>query len=173
MSRDWTPQEHLAVEQWNIEHGHGSIWDFMSNSFWELEDRREPLFTSEEIALRKEFPLLGKLLGSGDGGFEQVYQQLSSIKGGIELLHEKDNELAQYVETPYGNDLSDVVRWFKGELDQGFYYREYNDKLFAESLLDEARERAREGTALDDRIDAAEARKAPISEMKDRNEQER
>ena len=65
MSRDWTPWEHLAFEKDNIANGRGSIWDYLETATLSFGGRVERLYSDEELSHRKEFPLLGKLLGNG------------------------------------------------------------------------------------------------------------
>lgn len=140
MSRDWTPREHLAAEQFNIENGLGSIWDFLERTkFHNLDGTVYRICSDEELVLRKQFPYLGKLLSNG---FANLYVSLSKINGGLELLHSKDEELAVYIESGKGDENSALIKWFNGTLDENFYYSEYNHKLFAESVLEEAKEHA-------------------------------
>lgn len=144
MSRDWTPREHLAAEQYNIKNGLGSIWDFFERTeiHW-TNFSTERICSDEELTLRKQFPVLGKLMSNtGEYNFLSLYEKLSVIPCGIELLRSKDHELALYIETGIGNKDSALIKWFEGKLDPGFYYGEYNHHLFGESILEEAKELA-------------------------------
>lgn len=140
MGRDWTPREHLAVEKFNIENGLGSIWDFLEKTVMHFgAGDTERICPDEELALRKQFPVLGKLMSNtGEYSFLSVCEKLSCLEGGIDLLHAKDLELATYIETGVGDENSALIKWFNGELDPSFYYGDYNDKLFGESIVLEA-----------------------------------
>lgn len=161
MSRDWTPFENFIYEQSSINRGFGDIFDFMENSKWVFPDSPEkPLHSPEEMAIRRQFPCLGKYLMKG---FHDLYERLEAIEGGIELLHQKDVELAAYISAreykiterspeeiivhskPWqGNSESYLVRWFVGELDPNFHFSERNDELFIECILHEAKSLVRE-----------------------------
>ena len=134
MSRDFTPKELLASEKWQIENGHGSLWDFMENTSFEYKGERWPLHTTEEIVIRKQYPTLGKLLNH----FEEAYSSLSKIPGGLDVLEKNDKEIALYVETGEGDSNSSVIKWFNGELDKDFYYSDINEELLLEHMQEEA-----------------------------------
>lgn len=134
MSRDFTPREAYAVEQNNIKQGMGDYWSFMRGLVVNYNGHSQRAFTDEEIALRQQFPIIGKLLNN----FYGLYNRLLEIDGGIELLHRKDEELASYVETLKGDVNSPLIKWFNGELDERFYYCERNNELFCENVLLEA-----------------------------------
>ena len=133
MSRDFTPREVLIMEK----HTKISVFDFMSTTVIQYNGKEEPLYTSEAIALRKQFPLFGKLINR----FELLYNPLSEVNGGIEFLKEKEKELKVYIEAEKGDLKSYLVRWFDGELDPNFYYSERNEELFVEKVIEEAKKR--------------------------------
>ena len=139
MGRDWAPVEHYLVEQRQIKQGHGSIWDFLDGlAFHHKDGTVEKMHSDEEMALRKQFPELGRLLMDD---FPELYERLSKIRGGIDLLHAKDDELARFIETDInGTSDSLVVRWFFGQLDEHFYYAEKNNRAFVEGVVSEAKE---------------------------------
>ena len=139
MGRDWTPRETYLVEQHDLETktGIGSIWDFMASATWVIDGKSISLHSAEEVALRKQYPVLGKFLES----FNDLYSKLSQFEGGLELLKQKDDELASYIETGNGDKNSYLVKWFEGELDEHFYYRERNDELFVSAICKEAIEK--------------------------------
>lgn len=169
MSRDLTPQELFFYELRDLKEGRGSLWDFMENIRLEYAGESSPLHDAEEMTLRKNFPSLGRLFN----GFPKLYEKLSQIRGGIDFLHRKDDELTAYIESRQfkleeisdngtyqihskpgkGDKDSYLIKWFEGTLDEGFYYNTYNDELLVEHILDEAR-----SFSLDGRISAAEAR---------------
>lgn len=139
MGRDWTPVELYLVEQRQIQDGLGSLWDFMENlAFHHKDGAVEKLHSDEEMTLRKQFPVIGKLLMND---FVELYERLSKINGGVELLRAKDDELAKFIETDI-NRSSDalVVRWFFGQLDEDFFYCEKNNRAFVEGVVSEAKE---------------------------------
>lgn len=135
MSRDWTPRENLAFEQLNISRGFGDMWDFMENLVINYNGKSERAYSDEDIALRKQFPALGKLLLDN---FSELHEALSAFEGGLELLRERDRELAQYIEAGTGDKSSYLIKWFEGELDPNFHYREYNDQLLVARMCEEA-----------------------------------
>lgn len=142
MSRDWTPAEHYVVEQRHIKEGRGDIFDFLENLKFVYEDgREEALHSPEEMALRRQFPMLGKLLMDD---FMALYEKLSGLPGGIEFLHKKDDELSKIIETKAADENSYLFKWFTGRLDERFYYSERNNELFLEAMISDAMALSRE-----------------------------
>ena len=139
MSRDWTPREHYLVEQQSIREGRGDYWDFLAGLEW-VPVGRAPvrLHTDEEIALRQQFPVLGKFLEP----FMALYERLSKYENGIATLQDIDRKLAEYIETGKGDEGVYFVRWFEGKLDGNFYYRERNDALLMALICETAMERS-------------------------------
>lgn len=150
MSRDLTPREMYTVEQHNIRNGLGSLWDFMKNTVWVINGVRIPLCTEDTLSRRQEYPLLGRFYER----FDELYAFLSELDCGKELLGRYEAELRVYIETGKGDKNSDLLRWFEGELDEGFYYREHNDELLMESIQNEAKAlpRLQEKCSLDSQI---------------------
>lgn len=147
MSRDWTPAEHYLVEQRHIKEGHGDLFDFLENLKIVYDDGREVVVNPpEEMAIRCQFPMLGRLLMDD---FMELYSRLNSIPGGVDFLHRKDEELADIVRTlearkKVADKKSYLFKWFIGELDNNFYYGERNNQLFVESMVLEAQSLNRE-----------------------------
>ncbi len=138
MSRDWTPLENYLVEQNQIKNGYGDIFDFLESLKFVYPDGKEELMhPPEEMALRRKFPNLGRLLMND---FMQMHQKLSVIDGGIELLHQKDAELGKFIESKGrdGDKNSYLISWFTGKLDEDFYHSARNDKLFVGEIVNEA-----------------------------------
>lgn len=134
MSRDFTPREHLEVEK----HFGYSIWSFLESAKFSYEGEEWLMCEPAEIKARKQYPLLGKLLNRQ---FVPLFESLSSVEGGLELLKEKDEELSLYVEKGEGDTNSYLIRWFEGNLDTNFYYSERNHEMFCEEMVKEARNR--------------------------------
>lgn len=134
MSRDWTPREMYAVEESAIRNGRGSLWDFMKGATWHINGETFPLCTEEQLSRRQEYPLLGRLYE----GYDELYAFLSQVPDGLSLLARHEAELDTFIRTGKGDKDSPVLRWFEGELDECFYYREHNDALLMEFIKDEA-----------------------------------
>lgn len=134
MSRDLTPYELHLLEQDAIKHGGKSLLDFTGNIVFHYKGEEVPYFSEADMRIRKQYPQLGKLLNH----FEKVYDTLSKIDNGLDVLARCDQELNSYINTQTGDVLSPVIRWFKGELDSAFYYSETNDELFLEYMCKEA-----------------------------------
>lgn len=156
MSRDWTPRETYEVEKINIREGRGSLWDFMKNTAWVINDERVPLCTEEQISRRQEYPLLGRLFES----YDKLYETLSAVDRGMEILADHEAALKSYIETGKGDTQSPLLRWFEGTLDEGFYYRERNDELLMDYFSDELK-RLAPHNSLDTQIREANARTEP------------
>lgn len=151
MSRDWTPIEHYMVEQRQIKQGYGDIFDFLENLKFVHLDGSKTVHSPEEMAIRKQFPMLGKLLMDD---FMTLHEKMSDFSGGIEFLHEKDAELAnlisalrtdkeglRYVVKINGENIDVdfyLAKWFTGRLDENFYYAERNNQLLIENMCNEA-----------------------------------
>lgn len=175
MSRDWTPREMYAVEQYNIRNGFGSWWDRMKNSVWVLPNgERIPLCTEENFARRQEYPLLGRLFKE----YDKLYETLSSVEGGMDILARHEDTLRVYLETGKGDTSSALIKWFEGELDTGFYYRERNDELLMEFIQNEAKalprlESPQEKRTLDTQIENANNRSSADNTISPPNREDR
>lgn len=152
MGRDWAPIEHYLSEQWQIKRGYGDLFAFLEGlKFVSADGEKVIINPSEEMAIRRQFPQLGRLLMDD---FIALHDRLSLISGGIDFLHKKDDELADLIgamkiskdKTHYSVNVDDknfdsdsyLVKWFTGRLDEYFYYSDRNNELFVECMLDEA-----------------------------------
>lgn len=136
MSRDWAPFEHYLSEKEHIKAGRGDLFAFLENlTFHYADGRKEVLNPPEEMAIRRQFPMLGKLLMDD---FMELHGRLSRIDGGIDFLHRKDDELARFVETRQTDEENYLIKWFLGKLDEHFYYSDRNNEMFLECMLNEA-----------------------------------
>lgn len=155
MSRDWAPFEHYLSEQHQIKLGYGDLFDFLENLKMEYNGKTVVCCTPKEMAIRRQFPQLGRLLM--DEEFIVLYEKLSKIEGGLDLLHKKDDELAAFLKAgkvtepepnhsvlkidDIGIDMdSYLIKWFTGKLDERFFHSDRNNKLFVQCILEEARE---------------------------------
>lgn len=137
MSRDWTPRETFLVNAWHVQRGDSSFLDQMENTFFcHTDGSKTKLYSSEEIALRRQYPLLGMLLHD----FPKVHAVLSKFEGGTEYLDGKEKELDEYILSGKEVGYNDLTKWFEGQLDEGFHYRERNDELLIESILEETKD---------------------------------
>lgn len=162
MSRDFTPWQQYSVEQANIKAGNGSIWDFMKDFTITYGNTTRRVYSDEEIELRMQYPYLGKLLEH----FEKFYNTLSSMPGGLSVLDRCDKEIEAFVSRGQENKDSSTIKWFKGELDKGFYYGTYNDERFLEYMVEEAKLVAKSEPhmlePLDDKIGSASSKVSNI-----------
>lgn len=136
MSRDFTPRQSLFAEEYTGT----SLWSIMENGYFSCDGEKIPFCDSDELAVRKQYPLLGKLINN----FSDMYAELAGINGGLNVLRNKDNELAAYVDQKKGDPESYLIRWFEGKLDKNFYYSERNEEMFCEELIKEAKEKEAE-----------------------------
>lgn len=155
MGRDWAPYEHYLSEQRHIQMGYGDLFYFLENMKMVYNGKEEMCCSQEEMAIRRQFPQLGRLLMNHD--FMVLYEKLSKIDGGLDLLHQRDDELATFLKAgrivnPNTNEYilkvddiegidkdSYLVKWFAGKLDENFYYSERNNELFVEAMVKEAK----------------------------------
>ncbi len=133
MSRDLTPSELYAHEQWGIKNGLGSLWDVMKNTTVTYDGKTFPYVSEETLAVRQSFPYLGRLYNR----FDNLYELLSLIEGGMERLSSHEKALQTFIETGQGDPDSFVIKWFHGALDSGFYYSDRNDELFLSCVRNE------------------------------------
>ena len=71
----------------------------------------------------------------------ELYERLSKIHSGVDLLHQKDEELAQFIASKFNGSREPlVVKWFLGQLDEHFYYGDKNHRAFVEGVVAEAKE---------------------------------
>lgn len=154
MGRDWAPYEHYLSEQRQIQMGYGDLFDFLENLKIEYNGKEEMCCSPEEIAIRRQFPQLGRLLMNHE--FMVLYEKLSKIEGGLELLHKRDDELAAFLKAGKVVELkpnhsvlrvddigidkdSYLIKWFAGTLDENFYYADRNNQLFVEEMVKDAK----------------------------------
>lgn len=133
MSRDWTPRELYEFEKFSIKVGHGSLWDFMKTTTLTINGETFPMVSEESISRRQDFPLLGRLFEE----YDKLYSFLVQVNGGLELLRRHEEELDAYITTGQGAKGSPLIKWFEGELDPRFYYRETNDAMLLAHVQDE------------------------------------
>lgn len=130
MSRDWTPKEHLAAEQFLIEKTGCSYHDLQASLTITTDGKTRPFYSEEELSHRAQYPLLGKLLNN----FEILYERFSSIPSALDILSEQEQILELYISSGVVPDAP-VIRWFEGKMAQSFHSSEQNDQLFAAHLL--------------------------------------
>lgn len=156
MSRDWTPEEILLIEKNNVANELPDMWQFMGNMSISINgENYKPMFSKEEIELRKKFGNFGKLYES----FVSLYKEITKLSNGESVLKKAQQELELFIENGEGNLDSHVLKWFQGKLDSNFYYHEHNDELLKEYLILEAAEDkitsflSKEDIALIDKLD--------------------
>lgn len=152
MGRDWAPFEVYLEEQRQIKMGYGDLFYHLENLKFKY-GKKEICFSPEEMAIRRQFPQLGRLLMNNN--FMVLYEKLSKIEGGLELLHKRDDELGTFLkagkidEPEPGHSVLNVpdigidtdsylFKWFAGKLDENFHYAELNNQLFVEAMVKEA-----------------------------------
>ena len=135
MSRNMTPSELLSMERALQQVNGFSLIEMMRTITLVCNDIEERIHSDDEIALREQYPLLGKLMDR----FPVLYEELEKIPGGLEVLRCKERDLQTYISLDIGDKSSPLIKWFEGELDPNFYYCERNEELFIESVLEEAR----------------------------------
>ena len=165
MSRDLTPYELHLLEQYTMQHGGTSLWDFTEKLVFHYEGKDVPYYSEADIHIRKQYPQLGKLLNN----FEKVYDTLSKLDNGLDVLARCDQELDTYIKSQTGDALSPVIRWFKGELDSAFYYSETNDVLFLEYMCKEAEFMRQEKETLKESISANTSLNGKIQSIAERS----
>lgn len=133
MSRDLTPKELYLFEQYNVQHGGGSLWDMMKNTTVTYNGQTGPMHSEESLAARAQYPLLGRLFNR----FDSLHSFLSQVENGLEILSRHEKDLDTYIRTGQGDKDSSLIRWFEGTLDEGFHYSDRNDALFMASVQDE------------------------------------
>lgn len=122
------------------------------------------MHTEEEVLLREQYPLIGKLLDN----FETLYASLSAVDGGLNVLSAHEKELEAYVEHGAGDRSSPVIQWFEGNLDKNFHYNERNNELLVEAFVEEAKalnqSRSSACQPLAEQIGSATARAQAVSD---------
>ncbi|MBQ8248115.1 MAG: hypothetical protein IJZ42_13385 [Lachnospiraceae bacterium] len=149
MSRDWTPFQHYLVEQNNIKRGYGDLFDFMESLTMTDLDGNDPvvMHPPEEMAIRREFPYLGKYLFDE---FMDLHKLMSEFNGGLDFLHQKDAALGAHINALWEQpdpksqiqraEQSDdfLLKWFHGKLDERFHYGIRNNELLVDAICKEA-----------------------------------
>lgn len=131
MSRDWTPREHLAAEQYLIEKAGYSYHDLQANLTITIDGETHPFYSKDELSHRAQYPLLGKLLSN----FEVLYERLSSDPSALDFLSQQEQVLNRYVFSGVGEPDTPVILWFEGKMAPYFHSSEQNDQLFTAHLL--------------------------------------
>ena len=94
MSRDLTPAEEYAFEQYLIKQGQGSLIDNMEETTITYAGKTSPLYSKESIENRRCFPLLGSLYTR----FDELHSLLSKTEEGLKLLRQLEKELGSFIE---------------------------------------------------------------------------
>ena len=135
MSRDWTPIESYYFDKKHREQT--GIHFYEMNLTWHMLDSNE-VFEDEkskklqEIAKNYEY----LVITNPDGVIELVEKisekTLKDINTKIKLLCDCFD-----AQKDIGSENVEqfIKEWMIGKLDSGFYYREYNDELFLEELM--------------------------------------
>ena len=161
MSRDLTPKEAYFMYLASEKARHGSVWDFMENLTLTYDGETLPVHSKEEIALRKQYPMLGHLYDQ----FPTLYDHLSKKEGGLHLLRQRENELNAYISSKEGDKSSYIIQWYLGELDQGFYYSNLNDQMLLEAFMEEVNFFSK--LSLDEKIEDADIRRNTDIQLND------
>lgn len=139
MSRDWTPeQQYLITKETDKDFG-------FLNVRWRFADGTEKeMYSQEEKDILRSYKVLGR------AGLDMTLKLHKECEknGCLELLRKIDDLLVMYCE---GNkiDLDEtVMKWFRGKLVEGFYYREENNQLFEEYVMRHIEEMKREDELL-------------------------
>lgn len=156
MSRDLTPQELLAFEEMNLEREHGvDLFTHMRGLYIQFTgEEKQRVHSDEEMDIREEYPLLGKLYSK----FYKLYQDLEDIPNGLITLDNFEKELEDYVYHKKGNSESPIIKWFLGDLDEGFYYCQRNNALIYNHIIETAKTYSL-NSSLDSKILSAEQKK--------------
>lgn len=135
MSRDWTPREHLIVEISEIEKGGKPFYEHDIKWIDAVTKKETALFSQEEVAFRKNYRLFGMIferIYSLAMAHEQSLPRITNVYAEIEMM------LEEIVKEPckQREGFEETVRlWYRGELDEGFYYRERNDDMLCDAIL--------------------------------------
>lgn len=138
MSRDWTPQElRLIDKQMSLK---GESFRNANFVFHDIATGKEiPLKSEREREIGKKFPELSFLY---EEWFE-VYEALGNAVVKEQLFEELEDTLEIIIAEENGEKLDKncdanikkaIYKWYCGELDPSFYYRERNDKMFADFI---------------------------------------
>lgn len=131
MSRDFTPEQLFLVDL----QGKNELRN--STITYTLQGGEE--IRADNHLAKDRYPELSFLYSP----FDELYKQYESDRKALELLDKieatlKDCEtelLEGAASNPFKGEYDDTVEaWFKGKLDESFYYHEENDRLFGEYL---------------------------------------
>lgn len=146
------------------------IIEFMKGLSWVQDGKKTPMYSKEYIEICEKFTYLGKLFDR----FPRLYEEVCNYQAGEKVLNRIEAELKEYIEHAKGDEESFVIKWFHGELDEGFYYRERNDEMFHEKVLEMVKEKETElnkNKSLDEKITGA-TDKIPVRDGVLKNDKE-
>ena len=130
MGRDFTPKQ---IHDINTKVYPGL---YMSNVIWTTADGKStPMYSEEDMSIRKEFPIFATIFTDR---FLELYHWAEK-NGYTERVKEIEKMLTRFVEQEKTDDISsyptELVKWYRGELDPHFHYHEENDELFYDWLI--------------------------------------
>lgn len=148
MSRDWRPIDAVISDEERALNGLERISEMKLYVRIANDKAKTPFFNDEA---RMVFPHLCYLL---DGFENRIYEFIKDDKSSIKIYKKIEKELDKLVvrvreqmkedirDISLGKvSVNDVVKkWFCGELDENFYYNEYNNELFMDWISQEIRD---------------------------------
>jgi len=137
MSKDWTPKEFLLAEKEMFERYGTEIpkmreHNFVMTNF--VTGNTFPMYNEDDWKVKRNFDNTGFLFDN----FLRLYKNHHTDKD-IQVYNELERVITEIVnDVPVTSSVLDVEiirKWFKGELDTGFYYNTYNNQLLEEYIL--------------------------------------
>lgn len=135
MSRDWTPREAYFADKYMVERENRHFYEMVFTIG--IGDKQTKFPNEETSIIYNKFPYLAitmvdRLIFLNENINENILSELNRY---VALICNKDTgEQAIFFDKSLKNKT--IVDWYNGQLDRGFYYREYNDDLLVDYILD-------------------------------------
>lgn len=140
MSRDWTP-----YELWNVEKRMSAEGNSLRNANYMFVDmvtgEKTPLIPEEQKKIGENYPILSFLFDD----WYRIYTKMDNetVRDKVFTLYENtlkaiinEDDDANVTVSPTFFAYDPVKLWYFGQLDPHFYYREYNNELLGEHILE-------------------------------------
>lgn len=132
MSRDWTPRELWYADEMAYQTRGERLRD--TKLVYVIDGKQIPIDDKQSEKIRSQYKELGFLFDK----LLKLYKELSDHpKYRNRVLNQIEEHLELLIKQNNGSEKDIVWLWYIGKLDKNFYYREYNDELFYEYIVNE------------------------------------
>ena len=150
MSRDWCPLEIYLARENLLEQQGEDLFEMGKRMVIVTGEKSKPIYSEEEIAFMDDYKWFGSV---GRDVLMEIYRSYNdkpewdNILETLNTVEKKLDNIISHITISSDRkvsinptmDLDDdaVKKWFLGELDENFYYADWNNELFLSCILEE------------------------------------